>query len=96
MNSQSNLYKELFGNLELEFYKQVLIEAISKHKIKVTIENLKIENPNTLVEKTSYQTIQRIRKILANETLSDFECIERITNLLENIGSDASSRHDFN
>jgi len=95
MNSQNNLYKELFGNMELELYKQILIEVMSKHKIKIEFENLKITNPNIIAEKTCYIAIQRIRTILANENLSDFECIERIINLLENIGSDAGSRHDF-
>ena len=79
----------------MDLYKDILIETLSKYNAKITFENIKTESPNEIVEKTCYKTLQRIRRVLDNDSLDDFECIERIVKLLENIGSDGMSRHDF-
>ena len=79
----------------MDLYKSILIEILSRKKVKVSFENLKTENVNDIIENTSYKTIERIRKVLDNDELEDFECIERIVKLLEEIGYDGGSRHDF-
>ena len=40
-------------------------------------------------------TLAAIRQVLNDHTLSDFECIEKIVCLLEDIGSNGGIRHDF-
>lgn len=84
-----------YMNYDLNLYKDILIELLSKQKIMIGFDNLKTENPKEIVETVCYKTIQKIREVLDNDELNDFECIERIVSLLEEIGSDGGSRHDF-
>jgi len=79
----------------MDLYKDILIKALSKHGTRVTFENLATESPNGIVEQTCYATLQQIREILNDNQLDDFECIERIADLFEDIGSNGGTRHDF-
>ena len=76
-------------------YQNVLIKVLSQQDIKVTFENLSIESPNEIVEKASFAALHKIREVLDNDGLQDFECVERIIAILEEIGTDGGSRHDF-
>lgn len=75
----------------MELYKDLLLKILST----TPKETLPPEAATTLVENTCYQAIQDIRIILDNDKLNDFECIEKIVRLLENMGSNGGSRHDF-
>ncbi|NLO85831.1 MAG: hypothetical protein GX096_10460 [Clostridiales bacterium] len=75
----------------MELYKDLLLKLQSSNPQ----ETLPPETPTKISESTCYQAIQDIRKILDDDKLHDFECIEKIVVLLENIGSDGGSRHDF-
>lgn len=79
----------------MDLYKDILVEVLSKQKIKVVFENLQTDNPAAVTEKICYKTIQSIRRVLDNEKLDDYQCIERIVRLLEKMGSDGGIRHDF-
>ncbi len=80
----------------MDLYRDILLQALThKGKLKITFEGISIENPDRVVEDICYKTLQRIRDILDNDALDDFECVERIVKLLEGIGSDGGSRHDF-
>ncbi|MDR3278034.1 MAG: hypothetical protein LBT12_04610 [Oscillospiraceae bacterium] len=79
----------------MDLYREILVEALSKQKMQIIFENLKSESPNEIVEQTCYKAIQKIRKVLDNTELDDFECIEQIVKLLEAVGTDGGSRHDF-
>ena len=51
-----------------------------------------------IIEGKCYQTLQQIREILDDHTLSDESCFERIEQIIcafEQLGSDGGSRHDF-
>lgn len=55
-------------------------------------------NAPKIVEGICYRTLCAIRAILADDSLDDKECfqkIEQIVCLFEDIGSDAGTRHDF-
>ena len=43
----------------------------------------------------SYETLNRIKAIIADELRSDFECVEDIVCIFEDIGSKGGGRHDF-
>lgn len=47
------------------------------------------------VARESHRALCRIKAVLEDKALSDFDCIERIVNVFENIGSDCGTRHDF-
>lgn len=51
-----------------------------------------------IVDSLCYQALCQIREILADPALSDPECFERIEKvvcILEELGTDVGSRHDF-
>ena len=76
-------------------FKDILIDVLSQTEVKITFENLASNDPNVIVESTCFEALQRIRGILDNDELQDFECIDRIVTILEEIGTNAGSRHDF-
>lgn len=48
-----------------------------------------------LVNRALYNALNSIRDIIQDDSLSDFEAIEKIVNLFEKLGIDFGSRHDF-
>ena len=80
----------------MDLYKDILMQILhAPGNLNVSFEGIKIENPNEAVENVCYQTIMQIKSILDDDTLDDFECIEAIVKLLEEIASDGGSRRDF-
>ncbi|MDD6644044.1 MAG: hypothetical protein PUF80_07445 [Firmicutes bacterium] len=61
--------------------------------------NLNGEIPTTeLLELKCYRAIEQIKKVIEDERLSDANCfarIEEIVCILEELGTDGGSRHDF-
>lgn len=48
-----------------------------------------------MIEIESFNALQKIKAIIENDSFSDFECIEEIVCVFEEIGSNGGSRHDF-
>lgn len=81
----------------MELYKEILIEALSKQKMEVHFPDL-AEPPAEIVEGVCCRALECIRDILRDNTLSDESCflrIEEVLQVLEELGSDGGSRHDF-
>ena len=51
-------------------------------------------SPQTLMDE-NMRALERIRDILADSALDDFECVERIVQVMEGLGADCGDRHDF-
>lgn len=49
----------------------------------------------TMSERADSQAIREIGRILADERLPDFACVEAIVRVLERIVQDCGNRHDF-
>ena len=80
----------------MDLYKDILLQFLrTAENLKITFDDANAKSPNEVVESICYKTIQEIRNILDDDLLGDFECIERIVALLEEIGSSAGSRHKF-
>ena len=79
--------------MDMELYHQIIAEYLTRAgAIEVHIDAASI------VDGVCYQALHQIREILADPSLSDPECfdrIEKIVCVLEELGSDAGSRHDF-
>ena len=80
----------------MNLYQEILCELLKSETVEVNFPNI----PATvnMVELKCYQALQKIKVILEDDTLSDKECfgkIEEIVCVLEDLGSDAGSRHDF-
>jgi len=76
---------------KMELYQQILAENIGALRIDP-------QAAKEIVESDSYKALEKIRAILADETLSDAECfrkIEAVVCVFEELGSDGGGRHDF-
>lgn len=72
----------------------ILIQALSNATIKVYIDHIESGYPN-VIETRSYTTLKKIKAAMEDGSLSDFDCIERIMELFDAIGSPVANRHDF-
>ncbi len=54
-----------------------------------------LNSANAAMEGICFQALRRIKDILDQDELDDFECIEEIVKVFEKIGSEGGSRHDF-
>jgi len=71
-----------------------LIYDMVAETIKTAVENMNIDYTDIMSLK-SMQALEKIKAVIENDSLSDFECIERIVKIFEQIGSNAGNRHDF-
>lgn len=81
----------------MEFYKAILVRALEKQELILVYPNL-TPGPKELVEMTCYQTLEKIRDIIADDSLDDPECfmkIDKIVRLFWEMGGGYCSRHDF-
>lgn len=78
----------------MDLFKEIITNVLSKEEIKIEFTNLKV-NTKEIVEIQCYKALKEIRNVIINNNLSDFECIEKIVCIFENLGSDGDSRNDF-
>ena len=83
--------------IQLELYKEILAKALADQEMQITFPNPQI-NPTEIVALESYRVLQKIKAVLADDSLSENECflkIEEIICLFESLGSGGGNRHDF-
>ena len=78
----------------MELYKEILAKVLEQESIHVIFPDLNI-NASEIVETQSYRALEKIKAIIEDDSLSEFMCIEKIVCVLEEIGSDGGTRHDF-
>jgi len=78
----------------MELYKEILSKVFEKEEIQITFPNFEMDTTEIL-ESQSYQALQKIKAVIEDDSLSDFECVENIVRIFEEIGSDGGNRHDF-
>lgn len=67
---------------------------MKKEKSQIIFLNVNL-SAEEIVRKEFYRAIQKIKTIIEDDDLSDFECVERIVYVLEDLGSYGSNKHDF-
>jgi len=78
----------------MELYKELLARMLEKEKVIVAFPDLQL-NATEIINLQSCQALQKIKTIIEDDSLSDFECIEKIVQIFEEIGSSGGIRHDF-
>ena len=81
----------------MDLYKEILAHALTYGEVKLTFPADACDL-GKLVEGECYKALQKIKAIVQDERLTDEECfakIEEIVCVLESVGSDGGSRHDF-
>ena len=77
----------------MDLYKEILSKVLEKEEIHITFTNLKMDAAEIIVTE-SYEALQKIKAVIEDDSLYDFECVERIVRVFEEIGS-GCIRHDF-
>ena len=77
----------------MELFKEILTRILEKEEINISFPNLKLSAADA-VEMASFKALYKIKSAIENDSLTDFECMEEIVSVFEELGS-ASIRHDF-
>ena len=81
----------------MELYQEILAHALTTGNIQINFSGKEPDISRIILDKC-YQTLQKIKTIIQDDSLEDKECfakIEEIVCTFEEIGSDGGSRHDF-
>ncbi|MBQ6996909.1 MAG: hypothetical protein IJN60_00850 [Oscillospiraceae bacterium] len=81
----------------MELYKEILAHALAYRKIQFVFP-FNEEDILKIAEGICYQTLQKIKAVIEDDSLADKECfykIEEIVCALEDIGCVGLGRHDF-
>ena len=78
----------------LDLLKDVIVKILEKEDMKISFPELS-PDISEIIETECMRSLQKINDILGNDSFSDFECIEEILRVFEDMGSTSSLRHDF-
>lgn len=79
----------------MELYEEIVLHQLTKLLDQYSLHGT---SPADFVECVCYQTLQKMKAIIEDDSLDDPECfikIEQIVCSLEEIGSNGGTRHDF-
>ena len=69
------------------------MEGLRNEKIELSFQHVNIDIEKIVHDK-AYETLLKIKELVENDSLNDFDCIEEIINVFDNIGG-VRYRHDF-
>lgn len=78
----------------MDLYKEILIGILQKEELSIEFKNAHINIEKVFNEKC-FELLDKIKAVIKNDSLSDFECIEEILCLFEEYGIGIENRHDF-
>ena len=81
----------------MDLFKEIFIQALRTGEISISFSTAE-GSVAEAIEGKCFQTLQKIKDIIDDDSLADTECfmkIEEIVCALEEIGSNGGSRHDF-
>lgn len=78
----------------MELFKEIMINVLRKEEVNIVFPNM-TTSAAEIVDLQCYKTLQKIKAVIEDNSLSDFDCIEEIVCILESIGSGGGNRHDF-
>jgi hypothetical protein len=84
-------------NFKMELCRDIFIQGVMQGKIQISFEGTE-KTIKELIEGQCYRALQKIKAIIEDDSLGDKECfqkIEEIICVLEEVGSNGGSRHDF-
>lgn len=80
--------------MHMQVLQRMVADMLSRGEVTLSLSQETMD----YVEKRCYVLLERIRQILADDTLDDPECSQRIelmVSLMESNGIDCGTRHDF-
>ena len=79
----------------MKLFKDILAQVLSKQELQITINDWNMQELLQTLNFTMLGALEQILLSLQDDELSDFECIEEIVEIFEDLGSDCGNRHDF-
>ena len=80
----------------MELFKELLKEILYEEEKVIRIEfDISEKKILKAIDSKCFEALAKIKRIIQNEMLSDFEAIEEIVSLFENMNIDFGERHDF-
>lgn len=79
----------------MKLFKDILAQVLSKQDLQITINDWNMQELIQTLNFTMLGALEQILRSLQDDELSDFECIEEIVEIFEDLGSDCGNRHDF-
>lgn len=76
----------------MEFLKEIIISALYNNKINVSVDFGDCDI-NSIMSADSANSLKKIHKILCDDTLDDFDCIENLICVYEDMGLSCGNRH---
>ena len=77
----------------MELYKELIAKQIGEIMLN-TLGNAQIDYAAIVADK-SYQALLQIKAVISDDSLEDFDCVDKIVLILEEFGSSGGARHDF-
>ena len=84
------LFNEMITHILLKYTHSLLLGKFYRKEKEI------LRGAKAAVELESYEALKMIKTVIEDEKLTDFECIEEIVCIFEEIGSDGGKRHYFN
>ena len=81
----------------MDLYLDLLAKILAKGEVQIHFSGIELD-ANKLIYEKCYWALCEIKKVIEDDTLEDPECfmrIEKIICLLEDLGSNGGTRHDF-
>ncbi len=78
----------------MDLYKELLINILKEDKISVDFKNFSFDIEK-FTQNECYILLDKTKTVIQDDSLSDFECIEKIVCLFEESKINAGNRHDF-
>lgn len=78
----------------MDLYKEILIGILQKEELIVEFKNAHFNIEKAFNEKC-FELLAKIKAVIENDSLSDFECIEEVVCLFEEHSIAIEYRHDF-
>jgi uncharacterized protein (DUF1810 family) len=73
---------------------EILIQVLAREEMHVVFPQLRSDIAE-MAESAALRALEAIRAAVADDGLSDFECVEAIVRIFEELGSGGGGRHDF-
>lgn len=66
----------------MDLYKEILINILKDNDIEITFKGIEFDY-NKLLENKSYVALNEIKKILANDTIDNANCLKKIQEIVD-------------
>ena len=81
----------------MEEYTKLFNDLLAKELGKIAlqlIDDAKVDYA-AIAADASYRALRDIKAVISDDSLSDFDCVEKIVRVFEEYGNDGGGRHDF-